>query len=236
MTTLRDKLFLLSYAQACKHVLFALERARARFPRSVRETPYVPEDVCVYLSYGENLELGLLAPPSVTPEAGKLPAPFSKGPIRNVRRLLSRIPAIEALGLRVVVYPDAEEHISRLLYRARVAKLVREILLGRKPDAPEDESLKAEVQREAEALARKARIEDAGGHLVGAAFSFLGELLSGTEDTDLSLQAEKMLRQRLSECLERGEDGRLRMTIALPDEAVVEALSKTLAKVMTGVV
>lgn len=36
----------------CKHILFALDRARKRFKRSVRVTPYATKDVCVYLRYG----------------------------------------------------------------------------------------------------------------------------------------------------------------------------------------
>jgi len=48
------------------------------------------------------------------------------------------------------------------------------------------------------------------------------------------LQLEEMFKERLSECMERGEDGRLRMTIALPDEAALDTMSKSLAKMITG--
>jgi hypothetical protein len=69
---------------------------------------------------------------------------------------------------------------------------------------------------------------------LGAAFSFIGEIFSGKEDTAQRLQLERVFRERLSDCLERGEDGRLRMTIALPDEAVLNTLSRSLAKMITG--
>ena len=110
-----------------------------------------------------------------------------------------------------------------------------EILLGTKPEAPEDQSLKEQVQKETEELvARKERIASAGGQLVGAALSFLGEMLSGKEDTEKSLQFEEMLKERLSECMERGEDGSLRMSIALPDESALDTMSKSLAKMIAG--
>ena len=37
---------------------------------------------------------------------------------------------------------------------------------------------------------------------------------------------------RLSECLERGDDGQLKMTITLPDESALDTLSKSLAQVL----
>jgi hypothetical protein len=37
-------------------------------------------------------------------------------------------------------------------------------------------------------------------------------------------------KMRLSECLEKGEDGKLKMTITLPNEAVLDNLAKSLAR------
>jgi hypothetical protein len=45
-----------------------------------------------------------------------------------------------------------------------------EILLGAKPDAAIDESMKEQVEKEAERLERKDRISKAGGRLLGASF------------------------------------------------------------------
>ena len=41
-----------------------------------------------------------------------------------------------------------------------------------------------------------------------------------------------MFKKRLSECLEKGEDGRLKMTIALPDESVLGNMAKSLAQIL----
>jgi hypothetical protein len=41
-----------------------------------------------------------------------------------------------------------------------------------------------------------------------------------------------MVKKGLSECLKKGEDGRLRMTIALPYESVLENMTKSLAQIL----
>jgi hypothetical protein len=43
-----------------------------------------------------------------------------------------------------------------------------------------------------------------------------------------------MFQKRLSECLEKGEDGRLKMTITLPDESVLNRMAKSLAQMMSS--
>jgi superfamily II DNA/RNA helicase len=147
--------------------------------------------------------------------------------------LLTTLSAKHELAL-AALDPDAEATEVDLTSGVEELKRRLEILLGAKPEAPQDESMKEQVQNEAEELARKETIAAAGGQLVGAAFSFIGEIFSGKEDTEQSLQLEEMLKERLSECMERGEDGRLRMSIALPDEAALNTLSKSLAKMITG--
>jgi len=39
-------------------------------------------------------------------------------------------------------------------------------------------------------------------------------------------------KRRLAECLERGEDGRLKMTVTLPDESTLDTLSRSLAQIL----
>ena len=41
-----------------------------------------------------------------------------------------------------------------------------------------------------------------------------------------------MLKQRLSECLEKDEKGQLKMTIQLPDEAFLDNMAKSLAQIL----
>jgi len=39
-------------------------------------------------------------------------------------------------------------------------------------------------------------------------------------------------RKRLSECLDKDEKGRLKMTITLPDESVLDNMAKSLAQIL----
>jgi hypothetical protein len=105
-----------------------------------------------------------------------------------------------------------------------------EILLGAKPEAAEDESMKAQVEQEAVVLARKEKVAAAGGQLVGAAFAFIGEIFSGAAETEKMVSLTDAFRAKLNECLEKGEDGRLKMTITLPDESFVSNMAQSLAR------
>ena len=107
-----------------------------------------------------------------------------------------------------------------------------EILLGEKPDAAIDESLREDVEKEAEALVRREKIAAAGGQLLGAAFSFIGEIFSGKEETEQTVQMAEAFKSRLAECLEKGDNGQLKMTITLPDESALDTLSKSLAQML----
>jgi len=39
-------------------------------------------------------------------------------------------------------------------------------------------------------------------------------------------------KRRLAECLERREDGSLKMTVTLPDESALDTLSRSLAQIL----
>ena len=70
---------------------------------------------------------------------------------------------------------------------------------------------------------------------MGAAFTFIGEMFPKKEETAQTIQLAETFRMRLSECLEKGEDGELKMTITLPDEAVLDNLAKSLARMANTV-
>jgi hypothetical protein len=107
-----------------------------------------------------------------------------------------------------------------------------EVLLGTRPDAPVDESQKKEVEKEAEQLVVKQRIASAGGQLLGAAFAFMSEIFPQKEETEQTRQMAETFKKRLSECMEKDDDGKLKMTFTLPDESVLDNLAKSLAQVL----
>ncbi|NUQ48063.1 MAG: hypothetical protein HUU22_18780, partial [Phycisphaerae bacterium] len=72
------------------------------------------------------------------------------------------------------------------------------------------------------------RVAAAGGQLLGAAFEFLGALVPPRGDAGNGAAAEQ-LKQRLSECVERDEQGQLKLTVTLPDAAALDNLARSLA-------
>jgi superfamily II DNA/RNA helicase len=145
--------------------------------------------------------------------------------------LLGTLSAKQALFL-AALDPESEATAVDLQTGVEELKNRLEILLGEKPDAALDESLKKDVEKEAEALVRREKVAAAGGQLLGAAFSFIGEIFSGKEETEQTLQMAEAFKQRLAECLERGDDGTLKMTVTLPDESALDALSRSLAQIL----
>ncbi len=143
--------------------------------------------------------------------------------------LLATLSAKYELSLAVL---DPESETTQVSLSAGMEELKRrlEILLGARPDAAEDESMKAQVEQEARQLAQKQKIAVAGGQLIGAAFAFIGEMLSTREASEQIDGLTGIFREKLGQCLEKAEDGSLKMTIALPDEAFLDNMARSLAR------
>ncbi len=128
---------------------------------------------------------------------------------------------------------DAASEVNEVSFTGSIEELKRrmEVLLGTKPDAAIDESRKKELEREAAKHARRENVAIAGGQLMSAAFSFIGELLGtnravnqGTEDVD-------RFKNLLYECMEKNEDGSLKMTVNFPDASVLDNLAGVLSTI-----
>lgn len=105
-----------------------------------------------------------------------------------------------------------------------------EVLLGIKADAPVDQSERARREAEAERLAQRERVSRAGGELLHAAFAFVEQLLPPADAA--ASGAVEFIRARLSECVEKSEDGQLRLTVTLPSAEVLDQLAGSLAHVL----
>jgi superfamily II DNA or RNA helicase len=146
-------------------------------------------------------------------------------------RLLSTLSAKHDLALAAL---DMESNVKKVSLVSGIEELRQrlEVLLGAKPHAPVDETEKQRQQQEADRLARRTRLAEAGGQLLAAAFKFLGEMIPQPQPTGGAERAERMagdFKARLEECLERDEQGRPRLTVTLPNEAVLETLARSLA-------
>jgi hypothetical protein len=146
-------------------------------------------------------------------------------------KLLGTLSAKHELAL-AALDPDSKAKTVDLASGMDELKRRLEVLLGARPDGAIDESQRAEVEREAERLARKEKIASAGGQLLGAAFAFIGEMFPQREEKDQTLQLTETFKKRLSECLDKDEDGRLKMTITLPDESLLDNMAKSLAQIL----
>jgi len=129
----------------CKHILHALEKARRRFPQSVRDRPYRQREICVHLAYGTDLELRILLPPRLDDAAQAIVRPIRDRAITDVPDLIKRIRRLEAQDLEVTIYPDAEEYIQTRLLQQRIAATVSEIRRDPKAHPLRTQLLKAQI-------------------------------------------------------------------------------------------
>ncbi len=145
--------------------------------------------------------------------------------------LLATLSAKHELSLAVL---DPDSDTSEVDMAAGMEELKRrlEILLGEKPAAAEDESMKERVEKEAQALARRKKIAAAGGQLVGAAFAFIGEMLSDKDESEEVAQLAGAFKSKLTDCMEKAEDGSLKMSISIPDESFLDSMAQSLARMV----
>jgi superfamily II DNA/RNA helicase len=155
-------------------------------------------------------------------------------------KLLSTLSAKHDLALAAL---DAESEVDQVDLAGGIEELRRrlEVLLGARPVAPSDESLRRESELEvarvaAENRARREKLALSGGHLLSAAFQFLGELLPALPNSSESKSAANALaatlKQSLNDIVENDEYGRPRLSLVLPDAKALDGLTDVLARLI----
>ncbi len=129
----------------CKHILKAQRLVRRRFSAATQRRPFRQRELAVHVVYGEELELRLLAPEKLDDSAAAIATPLEDRAIADVQDLVARIWRLEAMGVPVTVYPDAEELIERRLFQARLAAKAAEIRRDPKQHPLRRELLKVEL-------------------------------------------------------------------------------------------
>jgi hypothetical protein len=143
--------------------------------------------------------------------------------------LLATLSAKHELSL-AVLDPEADATAVDMTTGIEELKRRMEVLLGARPEAAEDESMKAEVEKEAAVLAKKEKIAAAGGQMVSAAFAFMGEMFADN-DGDVGIeQLAGVFKAKLGDCMDKTEDGQLRMTVTLPDETILDNMARSMAR------
>ncbi len=149
--------------------------------------------------------------------------------------LLATIAAKKDLALAAL---DSESEVEEVQLQSGLQELKNrlEVLLGAKQEAPVHEKQLKQVERanESELQARRDRVAQAGGELLGAAFKLLGELATGSDNAPPD-HLIASVRSTLAACVEGEEQPRL--TITLPGKESLDRISETLAKLFmaTGV-
>ena len=146
--------------------------------------------------------------------------------------LLGTLSAKHDLALAAL---DADSDVTQVDFKSGVEELRRrlEVLLGAKPEAPLDVTKREEVAQQVEQLdGRRDRVAAAGGEMLGAVFSFLGELVTQNESQPPAEPLVAQVRDRLNECVEEDPSGRQRLTVTLPDRRALDTLAQTLARLL----
>ncbi len=128
---------------------------------------------------------------------------------------------------------DPDSNLADVALTTGIENLKRrvEILLGAKPEAEPDISERERVESELAAV-NKARVSEAGGALVLAAFGLIGELLPATGKP--APEAVSAIRSGLAGCLGADESGRPQLTLTLPGEQALETLTGALAQLLAA--
>jgi SNF2 family DNA or RNA helicase len=145
--------------------------------------------------------------------------------------LLATLSAKQELALAAL---DVESVVDSVDLSTGVEELRRrlELLLGTKPAAAVAEREIARTTEEAQRLARGEEVALAGGQLLGAAMSFLDQLIPSPEGAGASPKLVDTVKQRLGECIERDENGRPTLRLTLPDAAALDRMAGTLARLL----
>ncbi len=111
----------------CKHIIYTLERVRAKFSAARRRRRAGRREYSVHVKYDEAVTLQIAAPDKPDGGAERIMRPILDRPIEDVHDLVERIRRLDQMGCPVTVYPDAEELIQQRLFQDRLAKLVEAI-------------------------------------------------------------------------------------------------------------
>lgn len=149
-------------------------------------------------------------------------------------RLLETLAMKQDLALAAL---DADSVVSEVKLESGMEelRLRLERLIGEQPAAPTDASQLALVTSQTQDLAaRRERVAAAGGQLIGAALQMIGELVSTPDRPGPDPVVVGKIHTGLSDCLERDADGKPQLRITLPDDASLQQLAQTLAKLLVG--
>ncbi len=137
---------------------------------------------------------------------------------------------------------DSESEVDELTMVCGMEEMKRrlEVLVGAKPEATVDESMKEGILTGSKSLTaeieHRQRVASAGGEMLGAVFNFLGELVNRSPESTVKPdeQVVEQVREGLASCVETDVTGRQQLKITLPNEDALKNLATTLATLLAG--
>jgi superfamily II DNA/RNA helicase len=147
-------------------------------------------------------------------------------------KLLGTLSAKHEMALAAL---DSSSKLDAVTLESGMEELKRrlEVLVGAKPEAAPDVSEKQRLEVEARTVAeRRERMSVAGGQLLASAFSFLAEFAPHTASPEEIQTTSERVKEQLAACLEQDQQGRMRMTITLPDPAALSTMAESLARLV----
>jgi len=145
--------------------------------------------------------------------------------------LLATLSAKHELAL-AVLDPDSDVEAVNMVSGVEALKQKLEVLLGAQPEAPVDVSMQRDAQTQSASIVEQQRLSEAGGQLLCAALNFLSEALPATADDEKSRATARDMKQRFSESVSLDSEGKPQLTVTLPDEAALDKLAESLARLM----
>jgi superfamily II DNA or RNA helicase len=149
--------------------------------------------------------------------------------------LLATIAAKKDLALAAL---DAESETDEVELASGMQELKGrlEVLLGARPEAAADQSTRQESEQLAGEFAHehRERVAAASGELLGAAFKLLGELVSPQPAAEPPQALVADVRAGLGSFVSDDSGGKPRLTIILPNAAVLDTLAQTLARLLVA--
>jgi superfamily II DNA/RNA helicase len=131
-----------------------------------------------------------------------------------------------------VLDPDSNLREVQLVSGMDELKRRLEVLLGAKPEGERDISRLRSVEAGIAAAAeRKARVAEAGGQLLTAAFGFLGELMPAAAPPPDAVAA---VRAWIERCAAPNPDGSVSLNVTLPNATALQSIATALAKLLAA--
>ncbi len=130
---------------------------------------------------------------------------------------------------------DMDSDLSQVTLTSGIEELKRRLekLLGDKPVATIDESMRRDVDDSLSAMnQRRDKVAAASGELLGAALNLVSQLLDQGQPPAQEAVAE--MTHSLTSCVERDEQGRPQLKLTLANDDSLKALARTLAQLLVN--